>query len=138
MLDEPFLLDAITTGLYWRVSDYVRESDPEAWRPWSVVYAEMVEALAEELVQALAPMLLDGSSLLDANLHGASTVGPIVVVPGKKLTGAELTSAELTSVKLTGTEWPGLGTVPQTLVKTTLAPGSKVVMDYYERAGLVP
>ena len=23
-------------------------------------------------------------------------------------------------------------------VKTTLAPGSKVVMDYYERAGLVP
>jgi aconitate hydratase len=23
-------------------------------------------------------------------------------------------------------------------VKTTVAPGSKVVMDYYERAGLVP
>ena len=62
MLDEPFLLEAITTGLYWRVSDYVRKDDPEAWRPWSVAYAEMVEALAEELIETLAPVLLDGSS----------------------------------------------------------------------------
>ena len=62
VLDEPFLLEAVTTGLYWRVSDRVRKDDPEAWRPWSVAYAEMVEALAEELVKALAPVLLDGSS----------------------------------------------------------------------------
>ena len=52
VLDEPFLLEAVTTGLYWRVSDHVRMSDPEAWRPWSVAYAEMIEALAEELVEA--------------------------------------------------------------------------------------
>lgn len=62
VLDEPFLLEALTTGLYWRVSDHVRMSDPEAWRPWSVAYAEMIEALAEELVEALAPTLLDRSS----------------------------------------------------------------------------
>ena len=62
VLDEPFLLEAVTTGLYWRVSNHVRMSAPEAWRPWSVAYAEMVEALAEELVEALAPVLLDGSS----------------------------------------------------------------------------
>lgn len=62
VLDEPFLLEAVTTGLYWRVSDHVRKDDPEAWKPWSVAYAEMVEALAEELVEALAPVLLDGSS----------------------------------------------------------------------------
>jgi hypothetical protein len=62
VLDEPFLLEAVTTGLYWRVSDHVRKDDPEAWRPWSVAYAEMVEALAEELIRALAPVLLDGSS----------------------------------------------------------------------------
>ena len=62
VLDEPFLLEAVTTGLYWRVSDHVRKGDPEAWRPWSVAYAEMVEALAEELIKALAPVLLDGSS----------------------------------------------------------------------------
>ena len=62
VLDEPFLLEAVTTGLYWRVSDRVRTSDPEAWRPWSVAYAEMVEALAEELVEVLAPLILDGSS----------------------------------------------------------------------------
>ncbi len=62
VLDEPFLLEAVTTGLYWRVSNHVRKHDPEAWRPWSVAYAEMVEALAEELIEALAPVLLDGSS----------------------------------------------------------------------------
>jgi len=62
VLDEPFLLEAVTTGLYWRVSDHVRQSDSDAWRPWSVAYAEMVEALAEELIKALAPTLLDGSS----------------------------------------------------------------------------
>ena len=62
VLDEPFLLEAVTTGLYWRVSDHVRKDDPEAWKPWSVAYAEMVEALAEELIKALAPVLLDGSS----------------------------------------------------------------------------
>jgi hypothetical protein len=62
VLDEPFLLEAITTGLYWRVSDFVRSGDPKAWKPWSVAYAEMVEALGEELVEALAPKLVDGSS----------------------------------------------------------------------------
>ncbi len=62
VLDEPFLLEAVTTGLYWRVSDHVRKGDPEAWKPWSVAYAEMVEALAEELIKALAPVLLGGSS----------------------------------------------------------------------------
>jgi hypothetical protein len=62
VLDEPFMLEAVTTGLHWRVSDHVRKNDPEAWRPWSVAYAEMVEALAEELVKTLAPVLLDGSS----------------------------------------------------------------------------
>ena len=58
VLDEPFLLEAVTTGLYWRVSDHVRKDDPEAWKPWSVAYAEMIEALAEEMVEALAPVLL--------------------------------------------------------------------------------
>jgi hypothetical protein len=62
VLDEPFLLEAITTGLYWRVSDHVRQGDPEAWRPWAVAYAEMTEDLAEELIRALAPTRGDGSS----------------------------------------------------------------------------
>jgi hypothetical protein len=58
----PFLLETVTTGLYWRVSNHVCKDDPEAWRPWSVAYAEMVEVLAEELIRALAPVLLDGSN----------------------------------------------------------------------------
>jgi hypothetical protein len=62
VLDEPLLLEAITSGLYWRVSDHVRQDDPKAWQPWSVAYAEMTEALAEELIEALAPPLVDGTS----------------------------------------------------------------------------
>lgn len=62
VLDEQFLLEAITTGLYWRVSDHVRQGDPKAWQPWAVAYAEMTEALAEELIKALAPPRDDGSS----------------------------------------------------------------------------
>jgi hypothetical protein len=56
MLDEPFLLEAVTTGLCPTTSARTTR------RPWSVAYAEMVEALADELIRALAPVLLDGSS----------------------------------------------------------------------------
>ena len=62
VLDEPFLLEAVTAGLYWRVSEYVREINPKAWEPWSLAYGEMVEAFAEELIRAIAPILVDGSS----------------------------------------------------------------------------
>jgi len=62
VLDEPFLWEAVTTGLFWRVSDYVRLGEPDAWKPWAGAYAEMTEALAEELIQAITPILLDGSS----------------------------------------------------------------------------
>ena len=31
MLDEPFLLEAITSGLYWRVLDHMRQDGPQAW-----------------------------------------------------------------------------------------------------------
>jgi len=42
-------------------------------------------------------------------------------------------AALLAKKAVEGPGWP-----PRPWVKTTLAPGSKVVMDYYERAGLVP
>jgi hypothetical protein len=62
VLDEPFLWEAVTTGLFWCVSDYVRQGDPDAWKPWARAYAEMTEALAQELIQAITPILLAGSS----------------------------------------------------------------------------
>lgn len=62
VLDVPFFMEAITAGLFWRVSDYVRKGDPEAWKRWSRAFAEMVEALGEELIGALAPALVDNSS----------------------------------------------------------------------------
>jgi hypothetical protein len=62
VLDESFLWEAVTTGLYWRVSALVRKSAPDAWQTWSRAYGEMVEALAEELIEAIAPILIGGSS----------------------------------------------------------------------------
>lgn len=62
VLDEPFLWEAVTTGLYWRVSDHVRREDPGAWEPWARAYAEMTEALAEELIKPIAPIHVDRSS----------------------------------------------------------------------------
>lgn len=61
VLDESFLWEAVTTGLYWRVFDHVRQIDESAWKRWSRAYAEMVEALSEDLIKAIAPLLIDGS-----------------------------------------------------------------------------
>ena len=83
MLDEPFLLEAITSGLYWRVLDHMRQDGPQAWRTWSVAYAEMTEALAEELIEALAPPLVDGSSTFftEETIKAAFTVKKGITPP---------------------------------------------------------
>jgi hypothetical protein len=64
VLDEPMLWEAVTTGLYWRVFDHVQPAGRAAWERWTRAYAEMIEALAEELIEAAAPVLLGGSCAL--------------------------------------------------------------------------
>lgn len=66
VLDEPMLWEAVTTGLYWRVFDHVQSEGRTAWEMWTRAYAEMVETLAEELIEAAAPTLLGGSRALFA------------------------------------------------------------------------
>ncbi|MFD8646581.1 hypothetical protein [Streptomyces mirabilis] len=63
VLDEPFLWEAVTSGLYWRVLEHLRVTGGDkAWQAWSRAYAEMIELLAEDLIKEIAPLLLDGSS----------------------------------------------------------------------------
>ncbi|GAA3867521.1 aconitate hydratase AcnA [Streptomyces sedi] len=74
--------------------------------------------------------LADGSSFqLD---HGAVTVAAITSCTNTSnpsvMVGAALLAKKAVERGLTRKPW----------VKTTLAPGSKVVMDYYDRAGLTP
>ena len=63
-----------------------------------------------------------GSVVIAAITSCTNTSNPSVMV------GAALLAKKAVEAGLTAKPW----------VKTTLAPGSKVVMDYYERAGLVP
>ena len=63
-----------------------------------------------------------GSVVIAAITSCTNTSNPSVMV------GAALLAKKAVEAGLAGKPW----------VKTTLAPGSKVVMDYYERAGLVP
>jgi aconitate hydratase len=63
-----------------------------------------------------------GSVVIAAITSCTNTSNPYVMV------GAALLAKKAVDKGLTRKPW----------VKTTLAPGSKVVMDYYERAGLVP
>ncbi|MBX6389392.1 MAG: aconitate hydratase [Frankia sp.] len=74
--------------------------------------------------------LADGSTfVLD---HGAVAIAAITSCTNTSnpqvMVGAALLARNAVEKGLTRKPW----------VKTTLAPGSKVVMDYYERAGLVP
>ncbi|MEV6012020.1 hypothetical protein AB0M29_35105 [Streptomyces sp. NPDC051976] len=63
VLDEPFLWEAVASGLYWRVRDHVATTaGDKAWQAWSRAYAEMIELFAEDLIKEIAPILFDGSS----------------------------------------------------------------------------
>ena len=59
-----------------------------------------------------------------------------IPAPNRDMTRARATSSAASSGTRAGPP-ASLGAVPQTLGETTLASGSKVVMDYYERTGLV-
>ena len=69
------------------------------------------------------PVTLDhGAVVIAAITSCTNTSNPYVMI------GAALLAKKAVEAGLTSKPW----------VKTTLAPGSKVVMDYYERAGLLP
>lgn len=61
VLDEDFLLDRVTTGLYWEVHDYEKGRSDRDRRRWTQVYGEMVELQMEESIDCLAPPSLGGA-----------------------------------------------------------------------------
>jgi len=116
------------------VADTFPASDPVATEPGESVREEAAEPSAEGEV-TLHSMPTDvtmedgtkvtidhGSVVIAAITSCTNTSNPSVMV------GAALLAKKAVEAGLSRKPW----------VKTTLAPGSKVVMDYYEKAGLVP
>ncbi len=112
-------------------------SDPVAAEEGNGVYTGRAPVLADEPAAAAgrpsAPVMVTlddgtktsvdhGSVVIAAITSCTNTSNPSVMV------GAALVAKKAVEAGLERKPW----------VKTTLAPGSKVVMDYYERAGLTP
>ena len=93
-------------------------------------YGEDVPASIGRPTKKVAVTLADGSSFeID---HGAVTIAAITSCTNTSnpsvMIGAALVAKKAVEKGLTRKPW----------VKTTLAPGSKVVSDYYDRSGLTP
>ncbi len=77
------------------------------------------------------PVTIDGGTTFELD-HGAVVIAAITSCTNTSnpqvMIGAALLARNAVNLGLSSKPW----------VKTTLAPGSKVVMDYYEKAGLVP
>ena len=61
VLDQEFLVSAVTSGLYWRVFDHeLSTQGKDAADLFSAAYAEMLEAMAEDILSVMAPPLIGG------------------------------------------------------------------------------
>jgi aconitate hydratase len=116
-------------------------SDPVAAEEGNGVYAERATAATPVLANAGPAAAGRPSSPVEVTLddgtrtsvdHGSVVIAAITSCTNTSnpsvMVGAALLAKKAVDVGLERKPW----------VKTTLAPGSKVVMDYYERAGLTP
>jgi len=95
----------------------------EASPPSSAGETALVSTPTEVILDDGARVTIDhGSVVIAAITSCTNTSNPSVMV------GAALLARKAVEAGLSSKPW----------VKTTLAPGSKVVMDYYERSGLLP
>ncbi|WP_276320627.1 aconitate hydratase, partial [Phytoactinopolyspora endophytica] len=123
------------TGLDDAVEDTFPASDPVAVHPGNGGEAPHAVASAASGAQgrASAPtqVTLDDGTTCEID-HGAVVIAAITSCTNTSnpavMVGAALVAKKAVERGLNRKPW----------VKTTLAPGSKVVMDYYERAGLTP
>lgn len=60
VLDVPYLLQRVTTGLYWLVHDSEKSKSDKHRQQWTQAYAEMVERLALDYIRPLSPPILGG------------------------------------------------------------------------------
>jgi hypothetical protein len=74
VLDEQYLIERATQGLYWFVHEHERELDGDrGWTRWNNAYANMVERRVEDQLRRMAPRLLgDGRTIFtEENLQAA-------------------------------------------------------------------
>ncbi|MEY9938589.1 hypothetical protein ABH932_005036 [Streptacidiphilus sp. MAP5-52] len=84
VLDEPFLLEAITDGLYWRVFDHLDAVSKTVRDQWAGEYGKhVIEPFAEELVQEIAPVIIGGPRpyFTEEDVKSAFTVKKGVIPP---------------------------------------------------------
>lgn len=62
LIDQEFLIDRVTTGLYWLVHDYMKARSERDRKHWTQAWGAMVEALCEDELRPLAPPVLGGGS----------------------------------------------------------------------------
>jgi hypothetical protein len=59
LLDESFLFERVTSGLYWYVLGHEQKRDERQASTWSTAYGAMIEAYAEDRILAMAPRPAD-------------------------------------------------------------------------------
>ncbi len=124
--------DGVTPGLDEASAESFPASDSPAFhganglgtphRPAAAVSADRVRTPVQVSIDGTEAEVDHGSVVIAAITSCTNTSNPHVML------GAALLAKKAVEHGLTRKPW----------VKTTLAPGSKVVMDYYERAGLTP
>ena len=73
VLDERYLVERVTRGLYWLVHDYEKAAYGEIARnKWTQSYSEMVETRVEDQLRRMAPSLIGGAARL---LHRGGPAG---------------------------------------------------------------
>jgi hypothetical protein len=90
VLDEQYLIERATQGLYWFVHEHERDLDGErGWTRWNNAYASMVERRVEDQLRRMAPQLLGGGRAIftEENLQAA--------FPGKKNADAGIDYGDL-------------------------------------------
>jgi hypothetical protein len=58
VLDEAFLWERVTSGLYWIMHDYEKARGTKNRVRWTQAYSEMVELMVEDQLHAMAPPVL--------------------------------------------------------------------------------
>lgn len=74
VLDERYLVERVTRGLYWLVHDYEKVTyGDKARNRWTQAYSEMVETRVEDRLRRMAPQLIGGQHAFftEEDLQGA-------------------------------------------------------------------
>src|SRR5215469_15042260 len=112
-------------------------SDPVAAEAGNGVYAERATAAMAEPVAAFGRPSAPVEVTLDDGTRTSVDHGSVVIAAITSCTNTSNPSV-MVGAALLAKKAVEAGLERKPWVKTTLAPGSKVVMDYYERAGLTP